>query len=776
MDRSPVRCLVNSISRFILLVSCQTRAPMPMQKDYRSMVMVLKHLKPVLDEIVDLRISSDVYKECEVLDVTVNEAREFMENWYPRMSKIWCVQKIEALFVRIRASSLEICHLLARLLQSSSSTSTIASIEHCMQELQRLKQETITEHIEEVLRSKRDAVVPCTDHLMKIIEALNLTSDGELLKESVAVEKERMNIQVNKARGDLDQINQIAALLSEIRNCLLKVEFLEPKSGVPVPSYFRCPLSLELMLDPVIVASGQTYERSSIQKWLDHGLNICPKTYQTLAHTILIPNYTVKAMITNWCEENHVRVPCNSKQNDHTSAPTPSDHALPCSEDSHCSQKCSNSTSISSLEVGNGFEKRRTDISYKLSGEEPNGYQSRRTESFDHPSHELSYIHSRSESASSAISSIEYVPPASDEISTISDKHEKVSGLSGEITSECPNKESGFSPRLSGNQFPTPKAKADRESNATHDPRTHSVSFLDLGSDDRATTSHVKNLVEDLKSQSNEFQTTAAAELRLLAKNKMENRIIIGQCGAIAPLLSLLYSEVKLTQEHAVTALLNLSISEEIKTMIAEAGAIEPLIHVLKSGNDGAKENSAATLFSLSVLEEYKEKIGRSGAVKALVDLLASGTLRGKKDAATALFNLSILHENKARIVQARAVKYLVKLMDPATGMADKAVALLANLSTIGEGRLAIVRAGGIPPLVEIVESGSLRGKENAASALLQLCLNSPKFCSIVLQEGAVPPLVALSQSGTTRAKEKAQQLLSHFRSQREVSMGKGKS
>lgn len=53
--------------------------------------MVLKHLKPVLDEIVDLRISSDVYKECEVLDVTVNEAREFMENWYPRMSKIWCV-------------------------------------------------------------------------------------------------------------------------------------------------------------------------------------------------------------------------------------------------------------------------------------------------------------------------------------------------------------------------------------------------------------------------------------------------------------------------------------------------------------------------------------------------------------------------------------------------------------------------------------------------------------------------------------------------------------
>lgn len=85
----------------------------------------------------------------------------------------------------------------------------------------------------------------------------------------------------------------------------------------------------------------------------------------------------------------------------------------------------------------------------------------------------------------------------------------------------------------------------------------------------------------------------------------------------------------------------------------------------------------------------------------------------------------------------------------------DKAIALLANLSTIAEGRLEIVRGGGIPLLVELFESGSQRGKENAASTLLQLCLHSRKFCTMVLQEGAVPPLVALSQSGTPRAKKK---------------------
>jgi vacuolar protein 8 len=94
-------------------------------------------------------------------------------------------------------------------------------------------------------------------------------------------------------------------------------------------------------------------------------------------------------------------------------------------------------------------------------------------------------------------------------------------------------------------------------------------------------------------------------------------------------------------------------------------------------------------------------------------------------------------------------------MAEPAAGMVDKAVAVLANLATIVEGRQAIGDEHGIPALVEVVEAGSQRGKENAAAALLQLCMNSHKHRTQVLQEGAIPPLVALSQSGTARAKEK---------------------
>lgn len=57
------------------------------------MIGVLKHLKPVLDDVVDYKIYLDekLRKECEELDIAVNEAREFMEKWSPKMSKIFSV-------------------------------------------------------------------------------------------------------------------------------------------------------------------------------------------------------------------------------------------------------------------------------------------------------------------------------------------------------------------------------------------------------------------------------------------------------------------------------------------------------------------------------------------------------------------------------------------------------------------------------------------------------------------------------------------------------------
>lgn len=75
------------------------------------------------------------------------------------------------------------------------------------------------------------------------------------------------------------------------------------------PEELRCPISLQLMSEPVIVASGQTYERVCIEKWFKEGHVTCPKTRQGLAHLNLTPNYCVKGLIASWCEAHNIPVP-----------------------------------------------------------------------------------------------------------------------------------------------------------------------------------------------------------------------------------------------------------------------------------------------------------------------------------------------------------------------------------------------------------------------------------------------------------------------------------
>ncbi|XLR67462.1 hypothetical protein S83_018134 [Arachis hypogaea] len=77
----------------------------------------------------------------------------------------------------------------------------------------------------------------------------------------------------------------------------------------PVPPEFRCPISTELMTDPVILATGQTYDRAYIQRWLDEGHRTCPQTQQVLSHTNLTPNYLVRDMIAQWCKEHAIEMP-----------------------------------------------------------------------------------------------------------------------------------------------------------------------------------------------------------------------------------------------------------------------------------------------------------------------------------------------------------------------------------------------------------------------------------------------------------------------------------
>lgn len=76
-----------------------------------------------------------------------------------------------------------------------------------------------------------------------------------------------------------------------------------PDVELVVPNHFRCPISLELMKDPVTLSSGITYDRESIETWLEAGNFTCPATNQILRNFDQIPNHTLRKMIQDWCVE-----------------------------------------------------------------------------------------------------------------------------------------------------------------------------------------------------------------------------------------------------------------------------------------------------------------------------------------------------------------------------------------------------------------------------------------------------------------------------------------
>ncbi len=57
-----------------------------------------------------------------------------------------------------------------------------------------------------------------------------------------------------------------------------------------------CPITTELMVDPVVTADGHTYEREAIEQWLTRK-STSPLTGEPLAHTMLTPNHALRGSI-----------------------------------------------------------------------------------------------------------------------------------------------------------------------------------------------------------------------------------------------------------------------------------------------------------------------------------------------------------------------------------------------------------------------------------------------------------------------------------------------
>jgi hypothetical protein len=63
-----------------------------------------------------------------------------------------------------------------------------------------------------------------------------------------------------------------------------------------IPEEFLCPITLQIMTDPVIGSDGRTYERTAILQWLRTNPH-SPITREPMNRSALKPNYALKSAI-----------------------------------------------------------------------------------------------------------------------------------------------------------------------------------------------------------------------------------------------------------------------------------------------------------------------------------------------------------------------------------------------------------------------------------------------------------------------------------------------
>ena len=89
-----------------------------------------------------------------------------------------------------------------------------------------------------------------------------------------------------------------------LRSCLRSSESgSAAKEEEEPPADFICPITTELMSDPVMAADGHSYERSAIERWLATK-STSPMTGEALVQSFLAPNHTLRRQIREWEEAN----------------------------------------------------------------------------------------------------------------------------------------------------------------------------------------------------------------------------------------------------------------------------------------------------------------------------------------------------------------------------------------------------------------------------------------------------------------------------------------
>ncbi|KAG8382788.1 hypothetical protein BUALT_Bualt05G0113700 [Buddleja alternifolia] len=394
---------------------------------------------------------------------------------------------------------------------------------------------------------------------------------------------------------------------SDISSTCNSVEENKKQDSPVIPDDFLCPISLELMRDPVIVATGQTYERSYIQRWIDCGNTTCPKTQQKLRHLTLTPNYVLRSLISQWCLKHNIEQPTSLmngriKKSDGSFRDVTEDIAAIEALVRKLSSRSLDERRAAVAEI-RSLSKRSTDNRILLA------------EAGAIPTLVNLLTSEDTQIQDNAVTSILNL--------SIFDNNKGLIMLANAIPSIVQVLRAG-------------SMEAKENAAAT----LFSLSLADENKIIIGASGAIPALVDLLHSGSSRGKKDAATALfNLCIYQGNKGRAV--RAGIVSALLKMLTDSRNCMVDEALTILSVLASHNEAKLAIVKASIIPVLIDLLRTGLPRNKENASAILLSLCKRDnENLACLSRLGAVIPLSELAKNGTERAKRKAASLLEHL----------------------------------------------------------------------------------------------------------------------------------------
>ncbi|CAI5966135.1 unnamed protein product [Closterium sp. NIES-65] len=178
--------------------------------------------------------------------------------------------------------------------------------------------------------------------------------------------------------------------------------------------------------------------------------------------------------------------------------------------------------------------------------------------------------------------------------------------------------------------------------------------------------------------------------------------------GSILLLVTMLNNENANAAKDAAAVLQQLASNDQNVVQMAEANHFKPLADRLTTGSDMTRIVMASALSRMSLTDQSKAVLVQQGAIPPLVTMIAAGKLEAKAAALGALQNLSSLAANRNELIRAGVVPPLLTLLFSVTSVVmslkEGAAAILANIS-LAAGAQAETRIDGNGAILESEET-----------------------------------------------------------------------